>query len=341
MTSGAPPAGSTVASGPARSAIAEEMDADPSHDAIAGPYAAAFNHYVRDELGYENDLPYEQIYPPECTRGPTRTSRAARSTTPRQAMRRTPAGVAYGYYDGATRTSPPRRDAPADPGARDIEHAYYEAGLTCVHEPSPATAVQGHRRVRDPLRLSRLMRSLLAFVLLLLGGLLVPTATAAWWPRHGRPQATYVDTVAPLASDPDVQDAVRAKAPEGDDRLARRPPAGPGRPGGAARRAGHRGGRQGPAFEKAWRESNRVAHKQIVGALTGDSDSVGVRSGDTVGAARPAHRCRAGAGRQGRPAVERGDPRTDTTCPIGGTEGSAARRPRSACSRTTAARCPR
>ena len=37
------------------------MDADPSHDAIAGPYAAAFNHYVRDELGYENDLPYEQI----------------------------------------------------------------------------------------------------------------------------------------------------------------------------------------------------------------------------------------------------------------------------------------
>ena len=28
---------------------------------IAGPYAAAFNHYVRDELGYENDLPYEQI----------------------------------------------------------------------------------------------------------------------------------------------------------------------------------------------------------------------------------------------------------------------------------------
>ena len=56
------------------------------------------------------------------------------------------------------------------------------------------------------------MRSLLAFVLLLLGGLMVPTATAAWWLRDTVvPQAAYVDTVAPLASDPDVQDAVRAK----------------------------------------------------------------------------------------------------------------------------------
>ena len=47
--------------GPAASAIAENMDADPSMDAITGPYAAAWNHYVRDELGYDNDLHYEQI----------------------------------------------------------------------------------------------------------------------------------------------------------------------------------------------------------------------------------------------------------------------------------------
>ncbi|MFI5085627.1 MAG: S10 family peptidase [Actinomycetales bacterium] len=32
---------------------------DPSLRAINGPYAAAINHYVRAELGYENDLPYE------------------------------------------------------------------------------------------------------------------------------------------------------------------------------------------------------------------------------------------------------------------------------------------
>ncbi|WP_104181267.1 S10 family peptidase [Arthrobacter sp. B0490] len=32
---------------------------DPSIRAITGPYSAAMNHYVRAELGYENDLPYE------------------------------------------------------------------------------------------------------------------------------------------------------------------------------------------------------------------------------------------------------------------------------------------
>ncbi|ABY24568.1 carboxypeptidase S1 [Renibacterium salmoninarum ATCC 33209] len=32
---------------------------DPSLNAINGPYAAAVNHYIRAELGYENDLPYE------------------------------------------------------------------------------------------------------------------------------------------------------------------------------------------------------------------------------------------------------------------------------------------
>lgn len=29
--------------------------------AITGPYAAAINHYVRAELGYESDLPYEVL----------------------------------------------------------------------------------------------------------------------------------------------------------------------------------------------------------------------------------------------------------------------------------------
>ena len=30
-------------------------------DAITGPYAAAWHHYVRSELGYESDLPYEVL----------------------------------------------------------------------------------------------------------------------------------------------------------------------------------------------------------------------------------------------------------------------------------------
>ncbi len=143
-------------SGPAASAIAEHMDADPSHDAIMGPYAAAFNHYVRDELGYENDLPYEQI-----------SRRVAPwsfkdfegkpidvSAKLERAMRQNPhlkVHVAYGYYDGAT-----PHFAAEDVLAHlqipeelrsNIEHAYYPAGhMMYVHEP---TRVKQSRDLAD------------------------------------------------------------------------------------------------------------------------------------------------------------------------------------------------
>jgi carboxypeptidase C (cathepsin A) len=133
-------------SGPAGSAIAEEMDADPSHDAIAGPYAAAFNHYVRDELGYENDLPYEQISRRVHPWSFKDFEGRPIDVTPRleRAMRQNPhlqVHVAYGYYDGAT----PHFAAedviahlriPAELRA-NIEHRYYEAGhMMYVHEPT-------------------------------------------------------------------------------------------------------------------------------------------------------------------------------------------------------------
>ena len=115
-------------------------------DAISGPYAAAFNHYVREELGYESDLPYEQL-----------TSRVQPwsfkdfegrpvDVTPKleRAMRANPhlrVHVAHGYYDGAT----PYFAAedvfahlvlPRDLRA-NIEHRYYESGhMMYVHEPS-------------------------------------------------------------------------------------------------------------------------------------------------------------------------------------------------------------
>src|SRR3954447_1702605 len=133
-------------SGPAASAIAEEMDADPSHDAIAGPYAAAFNHYVRDELGYENDLPYEQISRRVNPWSFKDFEGRPIDVTPKleRAMRQNPhlkVHVAYGYYDGAT----PHFAAEdvvahlhlSDELRSNIEHAYYEAGhLMYVHEPS-------------------------------------------------------------------------------------------------------------------------------------------------------------------------------------------------------------
>ena len=39
----------------------ESFEYDPSHAAITGAYSAAFNHYVRNELGFESDLPYNII----------------------------------------------------------------------------------------------------------------------------------------------------------------------------------------------------------------------------------------------------------------------------------------
>ena len=133
--------------GPAAAGNAESMDADPSHDAIAGPYAAAWNHYVRGELGYENDLAYAQIsmtvneewsYKEFEAKPVDVSARLAR------AMRANPnlqVHVAYGWYDGATPFAGAEDvfahlDLPAS--LRDnIEHCYYAAGhMMYVHEPS-------------------------------------------------------------------------------------------------------------------------------------------------------------------------------------------------------------
>lgn len=133
-------------SAPAASAVAEHMDADPSMDAISGPYAAAWNHYVRDELGYENDLAYEQIsarvqpwsYREFEGRPVDVSARLER------AMRQNPhlrVHVAYGYYDGATPHSAAEDtlahlQLPEELRA-NIEHAHYEAGhMMYVHEPT-------------------------------------------------------------------------------------------------------------------------------------------------------------------------------------------------------------
>ena len=46
-------------SGPLHSLIAENMDADPSMDAMEAPFTAALHHYLRSELGSTQDLSYE------------------------------------------------------------------------------------------------------------------------------------------------------------------------------------------------------------------------------------------------------------------------------------------
>ena len=124
----------------------ERYSEDPSYTAILGAYSAAFNHYVRNELGYESDLPYEiltgNVHPWSYKEfegtSVTVTNKLA------EAMRANPqlkVHVAFGYYDGATpyyaaegvlaHLAIPRELH------GNIDRAYYEAGhMTYVHEPS-------------------------------------------------------------------------------------------------------------------------------------------------------------------------------------------------------------
>jgi carboxypeptidase C (cathepsin A) len=141
---------------PAASRIAEQFDADPSHDAISGPYAAAWGHYVRSDLGYQNDLPYEQISRRVDPWSFKDFEGMAVDVAPRlaRAMRANPhlrVHIAYGYYDGATpyyaaQDVVAHLDIPPDRQA-NIEHAFYEAGhMMYVHEPS---RVQQSRDLAD------------------------------------------------------------------------------------------------------------------------------------------------------------------------------------------------
>jgi carboxypeptidase C (cathepsin A) len=132
--------------GPSANAIAEQTETDPSHDAVAGPYAAAFNHYVRDELEYANDLPYEQISRRVNPWSFKDFEGRPIDVSPNleRAMRQNPdlkVYIAYGYYDGATPHFA-AEDVVAhlqipDSLRDNIEHAYYEAGhMMYIHEPS-------------------------------------------------------------------------------------------------------------------------------------------------------------------------------------------------------------
>ncbi len=119
---------------------------DPSIAAITGPYTAAFHTYVRRDLGYASDLPYEVLtgrvqpwsYKEFEGRGVSVVGRLA------AAMRANPhlrVHVGLGYHDGATPYAAAEQvlaqlPIPAELQDR-IERRYYEAGhMMYVHEPS-------------------------------------------------------------------------------------------------------------------------------------------------------------------------------------------------------------
>ncbi|RMD98322.1 MAG: peptidase S10, partial [Calditrichaeota bacterium] len=91
-----------------RDAAGERFEYDPSYAAIYGPFTAAINHYLRNELKYENDLVYEiltgRVQPWNWnTNG--RQGYVNVAETLRKAMTQNPylkVFIANGYYDLAT-----------------------------------------------------------------------------------------------------------------------------------------------------------------------------------------------------------------------------------------------
>ena len=120
-----------------RDAAGERYEFDPSYAAIHGPYTAALNQYVRGELLYESDLPYEiltgRVHPWSYASFENRYVDVAE--TLRREMHRNPALhvlVANGFYDLATpyfATEHTFAQLQLDPALRaNVSMAYYESG---------------------------------------------------------------------------------------------------------------------------------------------------------------------------------------------------------------------
>jgi len=124
----------------------EHMSGDPSYDAIRGPYTAAVNHYLRVELGYHNDLPYEVMTERVQPWSYKEFEAQHVNVAPRLAavLRANPAlrvYVACGYHDGATPYFAAEHTF-AHLGLPEelrgnVAFRYFEAGhMMYVHEPS-------------------------------------------------------------------------------------------------------------------------------------------------------------------------------------------------------------
>ncbi len=129
-----------------RDAAGEEFEFDPAMVAMYGAYAAAMNDYVRTDLEFKADLPYEVLKPYYTSWGWGDFSNryASVGDTLRKSMSMNPhmrVLVASGYYDFAT----PHFAADysldhlglAPELRRNITVTYYEAGhMMYVHRPS-------------------------------------------------------------------------------------------------------------------------------------------------------------------------------------------------------------
>ena len=131
-----------------RDSAGETFESDPSMDAITGPYTAALYDYVRRELKYESDLPYEilnsKVWPWSYANHENRYVNVAE--TLRHAMSINPhlkVHVANGYYDLATpyfATQYTFNRLGLDESLRgNVTMSYYDAGhMMYIHLPSLA-----------------------------------------------------------------------------------------------------------------------------------------------------------------------------------------------------------
>jgi len=129
-----------------RDSAGEHFSHDPSMSAIMGPYTATFNQYVRAELKFESDLPYEILNPKvwPWSFSDHENKYVDVSETLRSAMAMNPflkVFVANGYYDLATpyfATEYTFNHLGLDASLRpNIRMDYYEAGhMMYIHMPS-------------------------------------------------------------------------------------------------------------------------------------------------------------------------------------------------------------
>lgn len=129
-----------------RDSVGAEFEYDPSMSNIMGPYTSAFYDYVRGELNYSNDLPYEiltgKVHPWSFAEHENQYVYV--SETLREAMTTNPflrIHVANGYYDLATpflATEYTFNHLGLDETLqKNISMSYYEAGhMMYIHMPS-------------------------------------------------------------------------------------------------------------------------------------------------------------------------------------------------------------
>jgi carboxypeptidase C (cathepsin A) len=129
--------------------VAERFENDPSFNIVHGVYAACINDFVRTELEFESDLPYEVLsfaVLPKWKYDKFQNSYVNTAETLRSAMVKNPhlkVFVANGYYDLATPFFAAEYTMDhlglRDGLAKNIEMGYYDAGhMMYVHRASLA-----------------------------------------------------------------------------------------------------------------------------------------------------------------------------------------------------------